>query len=87
MNTGNQTLIIIIFGVCLLASIISLTSIIITRGAIMEVLVLLMTIITSLITALATFLQGKNMSEKQAETLEAYTIQKYENGIVENDRQ
>lgn len=77
MNHENQKLIIMIIGACLVILLIGtiLLSIINPR---MEIITLLFGAVTTLIGILATALRGKNMTEKQSETLEEYYRQKAE---------
>lgn len=75
MNSENQRLIIYIFGGCLLVALIG-TILLAVMGQGIEVITIFLGIVTTIIGILATFLTGKNMTEKQEETLERYTIQK-----------
>lgn len=75
MNSENQKLIISIFGICLIIALIG-TIILAILGQGIEVITIFLGIVTTIIGILATFLTGKNMTEKQEETLEKYTIQK-----------
>lgn len=71
MNTENQHTIILIFGACL---IIALTGTILLAllGQGIEIITIFLGIVTTILGVLATFLTGKNMTEKQEETLEQY---------------
>lgn len=75
MNSENQKLIISIFGICLIIALIG-TIILAILGQGIEIITIFLGIVTTIIGILATFLTGKNMTEKQEETLEKYTIQK-----------
>ncbi len=74
MNSENQKNIITIFGLCLT---IALTGTILMAilGKGIEIITIFISIVTTIIGILATFLQGKTMTEKQTETLEKYHIQ------------
>ena len=71
MNSENQKIIICIFGACLIISLIG-TILISIMGQGLEIVTIFIGIVTTIIGILATFLQGKNMTEKQSETLEKY---------------
>ena len=74
MNSENQKNIITIVGLCLT---IALTGTILMAilGKGIEIITIFISIVTTIIGILATFLQGKTMTEKQTETLEKYHIQ------------
>lgn len=74
MNSENQTLIILIFGSCLILTIIG-TFLLTIRGTPSEIITVFIGIITTIVGILATFLQGKNMTEKQEEIIREHTIQ------------
>lgn len=69
MNSENQTLIILIMGTSLILTLIG-TLILTIRGTPTEILTIYIGIITTITGILATFLQGKNMTEKQEELLQ-----------------
>lgn len=74
MNSENQTLIILIFGASLIITIIG-TLLLTVRGTSTETTAIFIGIITTIVGILATFLQGKTMTEKQEEILTQQTIQ------------
>ena len=74
MNSENQTLIILIFGASLILTLIG-TLILTIRGANTETTTIFIGIITTIVGILATFLQGKNMTEKQEEIIRQHTIE------------
>lgn len=82
MNSENQKNIITIFGLCLT---IALTGTILMAilGKGIEIITIFISIVTTIIGILATFLQGKTMTEKQTETLEKYHIQQAQNNTEE----
>lgn len=77
MNSENQKLIISIFGICLIIALIG-TIILAILGQGIEVITIFLGIVTTIIGILATFLTGKNTTEKQEETLTQYYQDKYE---------
>lgn len=84
MNSENQKLIISIFGICLIIALIG-TIILAILGQGIEVITIFLGIVTTIIGILATFLTGKNMTEKQEETLTQYYQDKYEKQEEEED--
>ena len=80
MNEKNQKTIIYLLGIALYITLIG-AIIMVLAGVALEVIVVFTGIATAIVTALVTFLQGKNMSEKQDETLEKY----YLNKAINND--
>lgn len=71
MNADNQQTIIRIFGACLIIALTG-TIILATMGTGIELITIFLGIVTTIVGILATFLQGKTMTEKQEETLEQY---------------
>ena len=71
MNADNQQTIIRIFGACLIIALTG-TIILATMGTGIELITIFLGIVTTILGVLATFLQGKTMTEKQEETLEQY---------------
>lgn len=78
MNSENQKIIILILGACLIISLIG-TILLAVIGQGLEIITIFVGIVTTIVGILATFLTGKNMTEKQSETLEEYYRQKAEN--------
>lgn len=78
MNSENQRLIIYILGGCLLIALTG-TILLAVIGQGIEIITIFLGIVTTIIGILATFLTGKNMTEKQEETLEKYTLRKHIN--------
>ena len=78
MNHENQKLIILIIGACLIITLIGTILISITNAK-LELITMLIGVVTTLVGILATALRGKNMTEKQSETLEEYYREKAEN--------
>ena len=75
MNEKNQKTIIYILGIALYLTLAGAIIMVLT-GIALEIIVVFTGIATAIVTALVTFLQGKNMSEKQNETLEKYYLEK-----------
>jgi len=71
MNADNQQTIIRIFGACLIIALTG-TILLATMGTGIELITIFLGIVTTILGVLATFLQGKTMTEKQEETLEQY---------------
>lgn len=71
MNADNQQTIIRIFGACLIIALTG-TILLATMGSGIELITIFLGIVTTIVGILATFLQGKTMTEKQEETLEQY---------------
>jgi len=71
MNADNQQTIIRIFGACLIIALTG-TILLATMGTGIELITIFLGIVTTIVGILATFLQGKTMTEKQEETLEQY---------------
>lgn len=71
MNAENQNTIIKIFGATLILALAGTISLAL-HGQGIEIITLFLGIITTILGVLATFLTGKNMTEKQEETLEQY---------------
>ena len=80
MNSENQTLIILIFGASLIITLIG-TLLLTVRGTSTETTTIFLGIITTIVGILATFLQGKTMTEKQEEILTQQTIQGEEDDV------
>lgn len=80
MNSENQTLIILIFGASLIITLIG-TLLLTVRGTNTETTTIFLGIITTIVGILATFLQGKTMTEKQEEILTQQTIQGEEDDV------
>ena len=78
MNHENQKLIILIIGASLIITLIGTILISITNAK-LELITMLIGVVTTLVGILATALRGKNMTEKQSETLEEYYREKAEN--------
>ncbi len=80
MNSENQTLIILIFGASLIITLLG-TLLLTVRGTNTETTTIFLGIITTIVGILATFLQGKTMTEKQEEILTQQTIQGEEDDV------
>lgn len=80
MNSENQTLIILIFGASLIITLLG-TLLLTVRGTSTETTAIFIGIITTIVGILATFLQGKTMTEKQEEILTQQTIQGEEDDV------
>ena len=78
MNADNQQTIIRIFGACLIIALTG-TIILATTGKGIELITIFLGIVTTIVGVLATFLQGKTMTEKQEETLEQYYKEQEDN--------
>ena len=83
MNADNQQTIIRIFGACLIIALTG-TILLATMGTGIELITIFLGIVTTIVGILATFLQGKTMTEKQEETLEQYYKDKQD--TMESDK-
>jgi len=84
MNADNQQTIIRIFGACLIIALTG-TILLATMGTGIELITIFLGIVTTILGVLATFLQGKTMTEKQEETLEQYYKDKQD--TMESDKE
>lgn len=84
MNADNQQTIIRIFGACLIIALTG-TILLATMGTGIELITIFLGIVTTIVGILATFLQGKTMTEKQEETLEQYYKDKQD--TMESDKE
>ena len=78
MNEKNQRTIIYLLGIALYITLCG-AIIMVLAGISFEVILAFTSIATAIVTALVTFLQGKKLSEKEAEIIEQYTIEQEEN--------
>lgn len=86
MNEKNQRTIIYLLGIALYITLCG-AILMVLIGVSLETIIVFTGIATAIVTALVTFLQGKKISEKEAEIIEQYTLEQNIQQDVDDDGQ